>query len=259
MWRYRKMNTNLLRSILNNMLFVVVVGLSANSAIAQQLQTNPTQIDQTNPAVGAAMDTYSGIYETPWFSEPSIRRQLQINEAQYDRLNQSYLTNWNRYNERMNQISNDRTLNSQQRQDRQEQLNNSFHDSFSTSVNSVLADEAARRKYNQMYYQYRGYGAFYDPTVQERLSLNDAQRQSLRDAERRWNRRMGQYSRDYANDPDVVLKRFNESRAEYQEGVKKILTPQQQEQWRELIGTRYDIPGNVYFENGVTTAKPVLK
>ncbi|WP_010586117.1 hypothetical protein [Schlesneria paludicola] len=253
------MKTNLFRSIRNVGLFAVLTGVVAQMALAQQLQTNPTQIDQTNPAAGAAMDTYSGIYQTPWFNEPSIRQQLQMNDAQYDQLNQAYVTNWNRYNARINQIRNDKTLDSQQREDRLEQLNNSFHDSFSNSARSVLADEAARQKYNQMYYQYRGYGAFYDPDVQQKLNLSETQRQSIREAGRQWNRQMGRYNRDYVSDPDVVLKRFNESRSEYSEGLKKILTPQQEEQWREIAGNRFEIPANVYFDNGVTTAKPVLK
>ena len=248
-------------------LLSVLSGFSVSQVEAQvnpiqQTQTNPTRADQDDPAFGAAMDTFSGIYQTPWFNEPSIRQQLQFNEAQYNQLNQSYQTNWKRYNEHLNQLSNDKTLNNQQREEHLNQLNESFYKSFSNSADTVVADPTARQRYMQLYYQYRGYGAFRDPEVQRQLNLSDEQRMNISDAQRDWNRQMRRFNRDFANDPDVVIKRYNESRPEYQERLKKILTPQQYTQWGEMTGSRFDIPANVYFDNGITTtttAKPTLK
>lgn len=243
---------------------ICLIGCSGSSYVATlAAQENPgsrNQDVQDRVDSGTANSTslYNGIYETPWFSDPSIRQQLRLNDAQYDQLNQSYVRSWNRYNLATSQLGRD--LTEQERQDRLNFLNNSFYNGLATLPNDVITDSATRQRYRQLYRQYRGYGAFEDPEVQQELNLTDAQRRSIRNAERQWNRKMSDYNRDYVNNPDAVIKRYNEARPEFQERMKTILTPQQQQAWNDLHGERFDIPAQVYFPNGtVTTAKPVLK
>lgn len=43
--------------------------------------------------------TLGGPGQTPWFNNPAVRQQLQLNDSQFDRLNSGYRDAWNRYNQ----------------------------------------------------------------------------------------------------------------------------------------------------------------
>ena len=69
---------------------------------------------------------------------------------------------------------------------------------------------------------------------------------------------MSTWRRDYSKDPDQVLKRYNEGRAEYNEGLRSVLEPTQLEGWNELTGTPYDFPPELHFNNN-RVPRPVLR
>ncbi len=218
-------------------------------------QTNP--VDQVN---ANANRWYNGVGQSPWFNDPEVRRQLKLNDDQIRQLNQGYAQSWNRYYQGLNQL--DKGLNEQQRVQQLHQLNGGFYRDLSRSANTVYADPAARERFHQLQWQYRGYGALADPAMQQQLNLSNAQRQDAIQANQAWNRRMASWHHDYVADPDSVLQKYNESRSEFNEGMRKILTPQQQVGWDSITGQPYEFPPQIYFQNvplTTTTAKPVLK
>ncbi len=190
----------------------------ASDARAQN--ANQNQQAQANAAANANAQAnyyYNGINETPWFGNQNIREQLHLNDNQYQQLNQGYGHAWGRYNQGVNGLDNG--LSEALRMQRQQELYGTFHQDFSQSTNDVFNDPTASKRYNQLYLQYRGYGAFSDPTVQQELKLTPAQRQKFQKYDRDWNRNMNTWHREYESNPDVVLKRFNSARGEYQQSL----------------------------------------
>ncbi|MEQ1830538.1 MAG: hypothetical protein ABL921_31570 [Pirellula sp.] len=240
---------------------VGVLSLVGTSSQPVQAQANPIQRAQgTNASVNANSGFYVGIHQTPWFGNPTVRQQLQLNDEQFNQLNKGYTQSWNRYNQGLTGL--DKSLADDLRMQRQLELSGSFNQDFSKSVDGVFSDKAARRRYNQMDWQYRGYGAFNDPTVQQQLKLNDEQRQTFNKYQNEWNQQMNTWQRDLANDRNGVASRWRDARNEWRNRINSTLTPEQSTMWTDMIGKPYDFPADVYFQNGTTTTtslKPVVK
>jgi hypothetical protein len=229
-------------------------------------QTKPIP-DPPAPATGSATSTseqpaaprsssVNGVNRTPWFGTPKVRDQLQINDDQYNRLNRSYQTSWTRFNDGLSNL--DSALSPEERQQREMQLRSRFTKDFSPTVHAVFPDAAARHRYDQLYLQYRGYGAFSEPTVVEKLNLTDDQRQRMSDYDRDWNQRMSGWIQTYPADPDKFASQYNESRQEIQTRIHATLTPEQRQTWQDLSGRPHEFPHDVYLPD-TASSRPVLK
>ncbi len=247
--------------ILKRFGIVGVLSLVGSTSIQVQAQSNQTQRALgANSSINAQSGFYGGINQTPWFGNPTVRQQLQLNDEQFNQLNKGYTQSWNRYNQGLTGL--DKSLADDQRMQRQRELSGTFNQDFSKSVDGVFSDETARRRYNQMDWQYRGYGAFSDPTVQQQLKLNDEQRQTFNKYQNEWNQQMTTWQREHGNDRIGVANRWREARKEWQNRINSTLAPEQRTVWTDMIGQPYDFPADVYFQNGSTTntsLKPVLK
>ncbi len=246
-----------------------VASFIATSVGAQQGQSPNAQTGNAgaNAGVGANAGANAqrgfnnGMRQTPWFSNPNIRQQLQLNDDQFNRLNQAYTQSWQRYNQGLSGL--DRNLNEQQRMQRMQEMNGSFQKDFSKSVNDVIADKAARQRYNQMEWQYRGYDAFNDPTLQQQLNLNDEQRQKLTQYQNEWNNQMRSWQGEFGKDRDGVANRFREARRAQQERINSTLTPDQRKMWTDMGGKPFDFPVDIFFQadgnanTNATSNKPV--
>ena len=213
-----------------------------------------------NGAPNADYTNFNLYNQTPWFADPGIRKQLNLNDKQFDQLNGAYQKSWTTYNQGLTGLDNG--LTPEQRQKREGELYNDFRKSFSPALQSTFADEAARQRYDQLYNQYRGLRAFNDPSLQQDLNLTDAQRMQFQNLDRDWNRKLRKWSPDYPTERDMVDREFAESRKATQARVNTILTPEQQKRWEKLHGQPYEFTPNVYFSNGTTTnttLKPELK
>lgn len=231
-----------------------VLSLGSVAAARAQTQLNQNQQAQgTNVGVNAQIGAYSSIDQTPWFSNPTIRQQLQLNDDQFNQLNNAYTQSWNRYNQGVTGL--DKSLAENERLQRQQELSGSFNKDFSTSIDGLLTDKAARQRYNQMDWQYRGYGAFNDPFVQTQLNLNDEQRQKFNKYHNEWNQQLNSWQRDFANDRDGVNSRFGNARKEWQNRIDSTLTPDQRTMWKDMMGKPVDFPADVYFQNTTKTNK----
>lgn len=232
--------------------------MSFGGAVPARAQT---QLDQQAKAgVNVQSGAYGGINQTPWFSNPTIRQQLQLNDDQFNQLNKGYTQSWSRYNQGLTGL--DKTLADEQRIQRNQDLTGAFYKDFSKSTDGVFTDKTARQRYNQLDLQYRGYGAFSDPAIQQQLNLTDEQRQKFNKYHNEWNHQMHAWQRDFANDRDGVTSKFSDARKEWQNRINSTLTPEQRTMWNDMRGKPFDFPADVYFQNGTTTnttLKPVVK
>ncbi len=208
---------------------------------------------------GAQVGVYNGYPQTPWFSNPSVRQQLQLNEQQYNQLNQSYGKAWTQYNKERNLIDN--KLTPEQRQQREGELSSSFQRSFSPAVDSTFSDPAARQRYNQLYWQYQGYDAFRDPTVQQQLNLTPEQQQKLNQYGTAWNQQYHTWQTQYPQNREQVRQQFRDARRASRQRIDSVLTPEQQQQWNKMVGKPYEFPEDVYFPQTTTntTLKPATE
>lgn len=187
------------------------------------------------------------ISQTPWFGDQGIRKQLNLNDEQFNRLNKAYGEAWGGYQKGMKQLGTD--LNDADRRQRTGALETNFYKSFSSGANDVFTDPAQRQRFNQLSLQYRGYGALSDPMVQEKLNLTSEQRQKLEQFNREWTTQMNDVNRAYQTDREDGTRRFTEMRKQMNERINSLLNPQQQQTWRQLTGDSYDFQPGVYFQN----------
>jgi hypothetical protein len=102
-----------------------------------------------------------------------------------------------------------------------------------------------RARFDQLNRQYMGLNAFNDPTLQRQLSLNPAQLGQLRQLSSQWR---GQFQRlNQGANANISPDQWSQLTSQYWDQVNAILTPQQQQQWTQLIGDRYNFPPNAYF------------
>jgi len=240
--------------------FLGTCAMLVSGFVAAQQQQNQNQAQtnnqgQTNQSgtvtqKGGVFTPYS---QTPWFSNQDIRQQLKLNDEQFNRLNKSYGESWNRYQQQLGELG--KNLTDQQRSERMRNLERNFYNDFTSSTNQVFTDPAQRQRYNQLYWQYMGYNAFQDPTIQQKLNLTDEQRQKLEQYSRDWQRQMSDFNRSYQTDREGTTKRFNEARRQAMDRLNNILTKQQQQTWQQMVGDPYNFQPNAYFQSSQVTRK----
>ena len=214
-------------------------------------QKAETAASNANNAPNAESGNFNLYNQTPWFANPGVREQLQLNDTQFDELNRAYQQSWNTYNKGLNEL--DSGLTPELRQKREWELYNGHRKSFTPVVDRVFANKAARARYNQLHTQYQSYGALADPTLQQELNLTDAQQSQIEDLNRNWNRQLRKWGPDYPTERDRIAHEFSEYRTTARARINSLLTPQQQQRWKELHGEPYDFTPDVYFGNN---AKP---
>ena len=213
-----------------------------------------------NAGVGVQAGAFNGYGQVPWYNNPGVRQQLQWNDTQYNQMNRHYAEAWNRYNDGVSQLDN--KLTPEQLQQREAELQSGFHQDFSKGMTSTLSNPAAQQQYNQLFLQYRGYGAFNDPTVQQNLNLTPEQRQKFSQYDHQWNTQLNTWRGEYPTNREAIVNQFNESRQQAQTRINSTLTPEQRATWSEMTGKPYNFQPDVYFPNKpstTTTLKPVVK
>jgi hypothetical protein len=195
---------------------------------------------------------WSPIGQTPWFSNPAIQKQLNINGEQFNQLNRAHGQAWNTYQNDVMQLDANTTLSAADRAQRMQEFEGNFHKNFITGANELLKnqDQAFAQRFNQMSRQYRSYGAFNDPVVQEKLSLTSDQRQKLNEYNQQWTNRMHDLNGTFSKDPTTASNQFTLMRKQYDERINSALNKQQQLIWQRLIGEPYNFQPGAYFQPG---------
>jgi hypothetical protein len=185
--------------------------------------------------------------------DPGARQQLNMNDQQFNRLNQSYQNAWTFYNQRVNELRTNRNLTPQQRAQQARQLQAQFNQQFGQSVDSVFTDPRLRQRFNQLDFQFRPFAAFNDATVSRQLQLTPQQQRQLRQLGSRWREQMQRLRRagsNAASDPQAANEQFAAMQLQYQQQLQQVLTPQQWQTWTQLTGEPYQFPQDAFFPDG---------
>ena len=197
--------------------------------------------------------TQGSIMQTPWFSNPDVRQQFKFSDETFNRLNSSYKDAWGRYQKGLAQL--DKDLTDEQRRQRMRDLELNFYKDFSTTTDSVITDADQRQRYNQLYWQYRGFGAFDDPMIVEKLKLTPEQREKFTGFSQDWSRQLNELGPIFQTNREDANRRFTKLQSEMNTRLDSVLTPEQQKSWRVMIGEPYAFQPSVYFQTNGTTPK----
>lgn len=215
----------------------LLVGLAVVSAPAMA-QT----IKQNGAAIGGEIPR--PIERVPWFNNSDVRNQIKLNNDQYNALTKDYDTYWNKYTTARTEL--DDELDDIQRRRRESELHQEFQESLSQSLDRVLTDRIARRRYDELYNQYRGYRTFHDPRIQKQLEMTSEQLAELDLLDREWNLELDRLRQNFEINRPVAMRELKHARRAMRERILELLTPEQNDLYVQLTGEAYEFPEAVY-------------
>lgn len=240
----------------------VAISLVASTSSAQQssdqaqLQAAQTPQQDSEPAPAQATPHIS---QTPWFNNPGVRRELQLKDTEIKALDEVYHRAWTRYHDRASKVN--PHLTPEQRRLQLTEFANQFRKDLSRGLDAAIATPSDRQRYHQLDWQYRGFGAFDDPAVVDKLNLSAAQRREFDQFSRDWDHQFQNWLRSYPQNKQRVGQQFQEGRREMWDDIHATLTPEQQEKWRQMTGRRFEFDSEMFFAAqpaSSTTLKPPL-
>jgi hypothetical protein len=189
-----------------------------------------------------------GVGRRPFFADPNVRRELNLNDNQFNALNRSYLDAWGNFNQGRGSLNDN--LTPQQRAQQMTQLQNRFNQDFGRSVDTTFNDPRIRNRFNQLNFQFRGASAFNDPMIQRQLNLSDAQQRDFRRLSNEWRQQL-QRLRRAGNDanPQSAQQQFAQMQQQFNDQMLSVLTPQQQQQWNQAVGSPFVFPQESFFDD----------
>jgi hypothetical protein len=218
---------------------------------AQQGQPGAVGNAQT-PATGTSANGNGGITQNPWHS--GMQQQFNFTPQQTQQLNSAYSNQYNRYQQQVAALPNN--LSADERQQRLNSLRQDFYNNYNNATASVFSSPDQRSRYNQVFLQYRGYNAFEDPNVQQKLNLTNAQKQQLTQFDQNWNAQMDAIRAQYKTNPNAARQAFDRLQQESQQNLSTVLSPSQMGQWRQVIGNPYSFEASQYMQ---TTPSPTRR
>jgi hypothetical protein len=228
---------------------------AAGAAGSAQFGAGQNQFGANLQAEGqfsASNRNFGQVHRTPWFNDPGVRQQLNLNDNQFNQLSRAYQDAYTRYNQGAAGLKN--TLPEQQRMQQLQRLQARFHQDFNTSLDTTFTDPRLRQRYNQLNWQYQGPMAFNDPLMRQQLNLTPDQQQQLRRLGYRWHQQLGGMRGPGGNNPRLTQQQWNALRVQYQNQLGGILSPAQQQAYSQLIGQPYDFPVNMYLQSDANAA-----
>jgi hypothetical protein len=186
----------------------------------------------------------SGVNQTPFFNDPGVRSQLNMNDAQYNSLNQGYQNAYRRYNQSLNNLNNP-NMTQQQREAQMQQLETQFNQNFDGTVNSTLNNPQTLNRYNQLNRQYQGFNAFNDPAVRKQLNLSQDQIRQFRTLSGNWRQQLQQLRQSGGQTVDPA--QLTQLQQQFATQLNGVLTPEQQQMWSQQTGQAYSFGPQAYF------------
>jgi hypothetical protein len=190
---------------------------------------------QAGGQIGANVNV-PGFLNQPFYRNPDIRRMLNLDDQQFDRLNNSTTQLQTRFRTDFSRLGD---LDANERANRLRTLTGDFRNQFLRSAGAVLNPEQMTR-FRQLDLQNRGIDAFGDADVRRRLNLNDQQIRRFDDLNTRSTQQMNQFRELAGTNREQAMSRYQNFARTLQEERNRILTPEQQRTWQELIGDPFD-------------------
>jgi hypothetical protein len=205
---------------------------------------NANGLNANNGNNGNAAFQNQSINQTPFFTDPGVRQQLNLNGTQYNSLNQGYQNAYTRYQQGLNNL-NTANLSPQQREMQQQQLEAQFNQDLSGSVNSTISNPQMQSRFNQLNRQYQGFNAFNDPSVRQQLNLSQDQIRQLRTLSGNWRQQLQQLRQNGQNTADPAA--WQQLQQQYATQLNGVLTPAQQRMWSQQTGKAYSFSPDAYY------------
>lgn len=174
-------------------------------------------------------------YPPPLYRMDDVARSLTLTPEQVNRLNQLSQQLQGRYGTDFNSISN---LSPAERSRRILELQQRFGNEWMTGARDIFNDQQLNR-YRQLDLQFRGFSAFADPAIRQRLNLTDAQMQQVQQAQD-WARQQMQALTRQGLDQASRDNLYRNYVTEYRDRINQILTPEQRQTWTQLSGEPFN-------------------
>lgn len=133
------------------------------------------------------------------------------------------------------------------------QMQSAFEEDFGRAVDTTLTDAQKRQRFNQLQMQFRGFGAFNNPQVQQELNLTPQQQQQFGQLARDWRQDLAQLNRLYAQDPQAATSQFNRLQQQFENQLGTVLSAQQLQAWRDIVGEPFRFNPTLFL--GTSTAQ----
>jgi hypothetical protein len=179
-------------------------------------------------------------FPTPLYRMNDVAKTLTLTPDQINRLNQATTDLQTRYARDYTTIQNLKDPDLTTRT--QDWLRN-----YSSGWNNAARDifnERQMNRYNELWRQYHGFNTFTDPDLQERFKLTEQQRTQLREGIDWSNSQLRSIYDKARTDPAAATTLYNQYWKDRHDRLYKILTPDQQRIWGQMIGEPYNFQPN---------------
>src|ERR1700683_3023049 len=120
---------------------LALAGLVAATETVEAQNAGKTQPGQTGNVAGQK-GGWSPLSPTPWFGNPAVQKQLNINGEQFNQLNRAYGQAWNTYQNGVKELGANANLSAADRAQRLQDLERNFHKNFATGANDLVKNQA---------------------------------------------------------------------------------------------------------------------
>ena len=175
-------------------------------------------------------------YPTPIYQMNDVSKYLSLTPEQINRLNTQTADLQKRYADDYSKLN---TLTPAERDRQLDEVNRRYSADWMKSSRDIFNDNQ-RNRYQQLQYQYGGFGTLNDPDVQKRLNLTDEQRNNLRQSIDWSSQQMQDINRLGSSDREKAEQAYRDYQRTYQERFNKFLTPEQQKTWQQMTGETYN-------------------
>jgi hypothetical protein len=164
-----------------------------------------------------------------------VSKALNLSPAQVNSLNKVTNQVQAQYQNQYNKLNNLNGTN-------QFQQTMDLHRQYSTDWNKAaknIFNDTQWNRYQQLNYQYGGFSTLYDPDVQKRLNLTDAQMKVLQENVEWNNQQLQNINKIGSADPAKGAQLYREYVNQHQQRFNQFLAPGQTKTWGELTGNPY--------------------
>lgn len=182
---------------------------------------------------------------------PEVQRELGLTQQQIQQLQQL----WQQQRAQMQELWRQRGSNDPSRppegwqqlwQQQQEQIGR-------------ILQPAQRTRLRQLELQRMGPAALMRPDVTSELNLTEQQQQKIRDIMQQYGQKTAQLMQEARNaqvDPQVWRQRLQQLREQTDKELLGVLTPEQQEQWKKMLGKPFEFPRGPWGPGGMRRGAP---
>lgn len=188
----------------------------------------PAQPDRPAPAA-------TNPYPPALYQMPDVGKSLNLTQDQITRLNKLTEQTQAAYRDDYGKLG---TLADADRFTRTQELNRRYYADWAKGAGDIFND-TQRSRYQQLNYQYGGFGSLYDPDVQKRLNLTADQQKALREQWDWSNQQLQDINRTGAADATKGAQMYNDYWKARQGRFDKFLTADQRKAWSEMTGDPY--------------------